>query len=73
MREGDAIRSAVRGHVLASVQSSSKTLASRVHQLTGHCNVSLMHDSVRDLATALEPEYGLSETNVVSDNGSCEL
>ena len=51
--------------MLASVQTSTRSLANRVHQLTGHCNVSLMHDSVRDLAGAVEPEFGLSETNVV--------
>lgn len=66
VREGDAIRSAAKGRGLSSIQASTRNLASRVHQLTGHCNVSLMHDSVRDLAGAVESEYAISETNVVS-------
>lgn len=65
MREGDVIRSAVKGRGLASIQASTRHLSSRVHQLTGHCNVNLMHDSVRELASAVESEYSISETSVV--------
>ena len=69
VREGDAIRSAAKGRGLSSLQASMRTLANRVHQLTGHCNVSLVHEAVRDLAGALEPEFGIPEISVVS--GSC--
>ena len=65
-KEADSIRSAARGRVLASIHSSTTTLADYVHKLKSLCNISLMHDSVRDLAGAVEPEFELSETNVVS-------
>ena len=64
-KEVDSIRSAAKGRVLSSVNSSTRTLAENVHKLKSLCNINLMHDSVRDLAGAVEPEFKLSETNVV--------
>lgn len=64
-KEVDSIRSAAKGRVLTSVNSSTRTLAENVHKLKSLCNINLIHDSVRDLAGAVEPEFKLSETNVV--------
>ena len=64
-KEVDSIRSAARGRVLVSVCSSTRALAENVHKLKSLCNINLMHDSLRELAGAVEPEFKLSETNVV--------
>jgi inositol polyphosphate-4-phosphatase len=65
-KEVDSIRSAARGRVLTSVHTSTRVLAENVHKLKSLCNVNLIHDSLRDLAGAVEPEFKLSETNVVA-------
>ena len=65
-KEVDSIRSAARGRVLTSVHTSTRALAENVHKLKSLCNINLIHDSLRDLAGAVEPEFKLSETNVVS-------
>ena len=67
-KEVDSIRSAARGQVLASVQASTDSLSGHVHKLKSLCNISLIHDSVRDLAAAVEPEFELSDTNVVGSS-----
>ncbi|CAI8032215.1 Type II inositol 3,4-bisphosphate 4-phosphatase [Geodia barretti] len=65
-KEVDSIRSAARGRVLTSVHTSTRALAENVHKLKSLCNINLIHDSLRDLAGAVEPEFKLSETNVVA-------
>lgn len=68
MREGDLIRSGARGHDLTGIQSSTRRLVENVHKLKSHCNVNVVHDSVRDLARSLEPQYELPEASVVSEH-----
>ena len=60
------IRSGARGQDRSSIQASSQRLVENVHKLKSHCNVNVMHDSVRDLARSVEPQYQLGEANVVS-------
>ena len=75
-KEVDSIKSAARGRGLTSIQSSAHSLADNVHKLKSLCNISLMHDSVRELAGAVEATFELSETNVVSIAsypGCCDL
>lgn len=67
-KETDSIRSAARGRVLPSIKSSTKSLADNVQKLKSVCNITLMHDCLRELAAAVEPEFELSETSVVSIN-----
>lgn len=66
MRAGDLIRSGARGHDLIGINTSTRNLADNVHKLKSHCNINLIHESVRDLAKSMEQQYRPSETNVVS-------
>ena len=63
--EGEKLRQAVRGAHFEEISKASRTISDRIHQLSGHCNINLVNDALRNWQGALK-EAGSSELNAVS-------
>ena len=53
-QEGDKLLAAAREGSMEGVQTTVRAIADWVHHLSGHCNVTLVNDALRNLCTALE-------------------
>lgn len=54
--EADRLRELVSGLALEGMTKSMRAIADRVHQLSGHCNITLVNDALRDWHQSLNEQ-----------------
>ena len=53
-KEAENLLQAVKSVAMATVQQSVYSLADLLHQLSGHCNVNMVNDALREWHESLE-------------------
>lgn len=63
--EAERLHQAIETANFEEMSKASRTISDRIHQLSGHCNINLVNDSLRHWLMALK-EAGSCDLNAVS-------